>query len=486
MIYDPAEAIARALARPGGKIADGTAEMSYADVAVAMEQVNATLAGAGITATDCLALVCGNDLPSAIVLLALLAGGRNFLLLPPAPPAGQAGHMVMAETFCRYRLQPRAPQGTPHDWVVITKSGSWQADPPAGPPCFFVPTSGSSARAKIVRHFHGRLLQAATFCAERLGLTAADRIALPVPIAHMFGLGAAFIPAILAGACIDIQAQGNVLRFLARERLFCPNVAFLIPGFADSIERLRKVPRRYRITVMAGDRLTADLFDRYETLHGCVVNLYGSSELGVIAAGDPADPAHLRRATIGRLMAGAEIRHEAGRAADKTHTVPLYVAHRFGFECYVGMDGRAVREPDSSQASGDGFRTGDIGRLVDGYLVVYGRGDDLVNRDGILTGCGDVAAAIATLPGIAEAVVLGGVMSRRGSTLIAFCVLAKDCHWQGADLRKACLTVLPTRAVPDAFLFLPALPRLANGKVDRLALRHAHVSDDSDTDADIA
>jgi acyl-coenzyme A synthetase/AMP-(fatty) acid ligase len=393
------------------------------------------------------------------------------------------------ETFCRYRLQvagrkeatgtlEAAQAGGP---IVISANPQWGANPCVGPASFFVPTSGSTARAKLVQHRHDKLLCAAGRCGERLGLAAADRIALPVPIAHMFGLGAAFLPAILAGASIDIQANANALRYLARERQFNPTVAFLTPSFGDAITRLRKAPKPYRLTVMAGDRLTADLFDRYERLHGCLVNLYGSTELGVIAAGDPADPAHLRRERIGRLMPGVVVRPGCNPAI----AGPLCFEHDCGLECYADADGHPISEPDGSYASGAQFCSNDIGRLVDGYLVVQGRADDLVKRDGILIACSEIAAALRAIDGIADAVVLSGAMSRRGRMLIAFCVPAASCEWQPAALRKACLGVLPSRAIPDEFLLLPELPRLASGKINRMALRRRHMTDEVLTDADM-
>ena len=109
---------------------------------------------------------------------------------------------------------------------------------------------------------------------------ASDRVAIPVPIAHMYGFGAAFVPAVLAGASIDLQPNANVLRYLAREPDFDPTVAYLAPSFGDALVRVRKAPRPYRLTIMAGDRLTGELFDGYEALHGRLVNLYGSTELG--------------------------------------------------------------------------------------------------------------------------------------------------------------------------------------------------------------
>jgi len=483
MIAGSMAGIMDALAQSHGMMSDSETEMSCLEIAASVAQVDAILDDLGLRATDCVAFSCRNDIPSAIVLLALLAGGRNFMLSPTAEAAaGRGMDAQVPARFCRVQLQLAAgAQGATIPALALVENPRWRGNLPAGDGRFFVPTSGSTGGSKVVQHRHERLLRAARECADRLRLDPADRIALPVPINHMFGLGAAFLPAVLAGASIDLQSNANVLRTLGRERHFAPTVAFLTPSFAEALIRVRKSPRQYRLTVMAGDRLTADLFDHYERLHGCLVNLYGSTELGVIAAGDPGDPVTLRRDVIGRLMPGATI----VPAPEPEGADVLWFRHETGFECYVDSGGQAVCATDGTIASGACFRSNDVGRLIDGCLVVLGRGDDLVNRDGLLIACGDIAAALLSIPGIADAVVLAGAMSLRGRSLIAFCVPAADAHWDKASLRRACLTRLPPRAVPDVFVFLRALPRLPSGKPDRMGLRRLHDLEQVNHDGDI-
>ena len=186
--------------------------------------------------TDCVAFTCGNDLASAIVLLALLVGDWNFILLPPtAPPGGQNVESDVPGTFCAIT----------YTWVSATPlpARSWPAwlgwrspirKTHAGKQICRPDRRVSLCRRQGVRDARTRAAPARPVVAgsrklrPKVGLMPADRIALPVPIAHMFGLGAAFVPAILAGASIDIQPNANVLRFFARERQFGPTVVFMI------------------------------------------------------------------------------------------------------------------------------------------------------------------------------------------------------------------------------------------------------------------
>jgi acyl-CoA synthetase (AMP-forming)/AMP-acid ligase II len=56
----------------------------------------------------------------------------------------------------------------------------------------------------MAAHLHTKLMGNAFNCVERLGLTSEDRIAIPVPIFHMYGLAAAFLPRVVVGTSIDL------------------------------------------------------------------------------------------------------------------------------------------------------------------------------------------------------------------------------------------------------------------------------------------
>ena len=310
--------------------------------------------------------------------------------------------------FCRYRLQagPRrhaedaVDLRTANVSILIADNSLTAQELPAGPARYFshlgqhrprearAAPAGPAAAGRPHRRGKARPV-------------ASDRVAIPVPIAHMYGFGAAFVPAVLAGASIDLQPNANVLRYLAREADFDPTVAYLAPSFGDALVRVRKAPRPYRLTIMAGDRLTGELFDRYEALHGRLVNLYGSTELGAVAAGNPEDPTEIRRNLIGPFLPGVSLCRTPEHAQRNGEDVPglLRFHHEFGFECYVDANGRELREADGSLPSGDCFRSGDVGRLVGDRLEVQGRADDRVNRDGRLVACADVETAVRSLPG---------------------------------------------------------------------------------------
>ena len=67
-------------------------------------------------------------------------------------------------------------------------------------PKLYIKTSGSTGKPKIAVHSHYKLEGNVRNCVNRLGLNSNDRVAIPVPIYHMYGLGAAFLPSVSVGA----------------------------------------------------------------------------------------------------------------------------------------------------------------------------------------------------------------------------------------------------------------------------------------------
>jgi acyl-coenzyme A synthetase/AMP-(fatty) acid ligase len=487
-----ADSIAAALARPTGVIADGQSSLAFPAIPAAIEELSEAFDRAGIAPEDCVCFGCDNSVASAVVLLALLHTDRNFVLRPRQDRGGPTATDAPApEAFCRlsisagrrFQTQDAVNLRTADISITITRNDRWRANLPPGPPSYFLPTSGTTGPAKLVRHRHDLFLPGCANCVERLQLTSADRIAIPVPLFHMYGLRAAFGPGLIAGAAMDLQANSNALRFIARERDFAPNVAFLTPSFAETLLAVRKAPRPYRLTVMAGDGFAPDRFAAYEARHGCVVNLYGSTELGAVAAGRPDDPMDVRRDRIGPFLAGVSLCPDPPLPTEDTDPGLLWFHHPAGFQCYVDPQGRDLRDADGGLPSGDCFCSGDIGAVAGGYLTVTGRTDDRLKRDGVFVACAEVAEALRRIDGLDQVMVLAGDMTRRGRALVAFCVPRVMDRWEPATLRKAALAVLPPRAVPDSVFLLQDLPRTATGKIDRQDLRRlyaARVNRDND------
>lgn len=437
----------------------------------------------GIGLDPCLALECENSLPGALLLLYVLEGGYDFVLLPK--PAEGCRAAPVAISFCRYRVttvtmgSDQKTEIDPSQFIHITPYPGYREDPGKNQdPRVYLQTSGSTGIPKLAVYTHRGLCGNALNCVERLRLTSTDRIAIPVPLFHMFGLGAAFLPTVAVGASVDLQKGANLIGYLTRERSFGPTVAFMTPSFCESLLKGRKSPRAYRVTVTAGDRLRGDTFGRYEALYGPLVQLYGSTEMGAIAAGSLDDPGEARAQTVGKPLAQVEVRlgngatvedGAAGREPSESDGMSeIWCRHAYGFYGYVDEGGGPVR---LDRTDPDGwFRMSDLGWIVDGRIQVLGRSDHSVNRSGLLVLYADVERTMMQIAGVETVVIVAHGESEYGSGMAAFCVPTSGARIVVSDIHAACLALLPRRAVPDTIIVVEALPLLPNGKVDRQAL----------------
>ncbi|MCP4702037.1 MAG: long-chain fatty acid--CoA ligase [Gammaproteobacteria bacterium] len=452
----------------GNILTDGLFSIPYRRIPACFEQFSRLFAENGIEPGGGFIVEAENTLPAALTLLYLLENACSVL---PVPGGGLNGEGL--PVFCRYALIARTldkddPEAlNPARFLRIRKNPDWEAGGSIhSPPKLMMRTSGSTGTPKMAVHTHACLHGNALNCVHRFGLCHADRVAIPAPIYHMYGLGAAFLPGVMSGATMDIQKSANLLKFIQRESAFDPNVAFMTPSFCNTLLKARKSKRPYRLSVTAGDRFRADSFERYEAAFGPLVQLYGSTELGAIAAADPDLPLEVRRRTTGLPMPDVEFRLQA-QAGEEGE---LWCKRTYGFEGYVNLRGDPVVLAAADYADG-WFRTKDIAKLdPQGYLEILGRSDHSVNRDGLLLFFAELEKTIETMEQVEAVAVVAGGETERGKELIACCVVAKDSGLSAEAVRAHCFDKLPRRAVPDEVRILDSLPHLPNGKVDRLKL----------------
>ena len=465
-------------------LTDGQFTCSYQEIPNAIEGIGRHFADQGIRAEDCLAYECVNSALGALTLLCLLSEGYSFVLLPPLDSRrGKLGVGPLAPKFCRYRLRVESSVGNeseahyscPGTFLHIEKNEQFHRErhmeSDAGQR-LYLRTSGSLGSPKMAVHAHRKLLGNVLNCVKRFKLGWDDRVTIPVPIFHMYGLGAAFLPGVVVGASIDLQEKTNILRYVGRERQFNPNVAFLTPALCEMLLKAHRSSRAYRLVVTAGDRVKEGTFLAFESRFGCLVNLYGTTEMGAIAAADPDDSLDLRAVTVGKPMVDVQLRlrEKISRPTDENNAGELCCKHKCGFSGYVDENGDRI---DSGTMADPGwFETGDLGRIwQDGYIEVLGRCDHSVNRGGRLVLFADIERAMETLEGIERVVAVTKGESKWGARVATFCVPSKGgAILSGAQVRKACFDILPRYAIPDDVFVISSLPTLPNGKVNRPAL----------------
>jgi acyl-coenzyme A synthetase/AMP-(fatty) acid ligase len=447
-------------------LTDGLLTCHYAQIPKLLAQLDNYLTAQGVEADDCVAVECVNSVPAALLLLLLLQKQQGFVLLPPSENKGEASTLKPVPQFCQYRLVVKAikkadaEQALTNPALFLTVEAhnvnSQRLDTHGK---LFLRTSGSMGAAKIVVHTQENLVGSARNPIAKYGFTTEDRFAIPVPIFHLYGFGAEFLPAILLGASLDLQENTNLLKYLDRERKFNPTVAFITPNLCEMLLQGRKNPRLYKVIVVSGQRIKEELFRSFDPLCGSrLVNQYGSSEMGPISACFPTDDLELRATTIGQPMNGVEL----GLDDDNN----LYCTHPYHFLGYMDEAGNWLQEAQNCH------RTGDMAvRREDGSIVVTGRADNSINRSGYLILLADVERLMEQLDYLAQvAVVTTKAETIQGQKLVACCVLKPNTNATPENCRLDCSNILPKYAVPDAIVFLDKMPLLPSGKFDQQAL----------------
>lgn len=454
------------LSAPENILTDGETACQYHQIPELFAQIQDYFLAKAINHQQAVVLDCDNSLPSALVLLFLLEHGYHFLLSKP-----ENSHLIPPE-FCRHQLQISGNSLIPAEFLNIVEHPANQVVLMNNEPQLYMRTSGSTGEPKIIVHSHTLLHGNISMCVQRLGYDQQTRMALPVPISHLFGLGAGFLPAVTVGASIDLQKGANIIRFLQREKEFDPNTVLMTPIFCETLLKGRKTARSYQLTVVAGDRLRAGVFEKYEALFGCLVQLYGSTEMGAIAAGNPKDSSELRAGSVGLPMPDVEVKTDRSTAEitdDNQDSGEIWCKRKYRFvECW---DAQAQPIALETVDKTGWFATRDLGRVLgNGYIDVLGRCDHSIKRDGLLVMFADVESALLTLEGVESAAVVARGESLRGRGLWAYCVISAESQLDAQRIRSLCFDCLPKRAVPDQIIILDSLPLLANGKIDRQSL----------------
>jgi len=441
-------------------LSDPAISLSRGEVARLAADIRARIAAEGLEgARLCLAL---DSSVGALAMLAGLIDSPASVALIPRPGEDEVPDWPV---FCEAALlPPDAGQGAGSMQIIPLRDGL-----PRNEDRVYLRTSGTTGNPKWAVHRTEALLRNCAAAKDRLTLAASDRVMLPVPIHHMYGLGAGLIPSLMAGAAIHLVPRGNPLVVFQAQRAFDPNVMFLVPSQCRSIMALRRKAGWARLVVVAGDKLSAEEAAAFEADHGVVVPLYGSTEMGVMCTSAPTEDPHWRHLTAGTPIDGLELAltDEAPDAAAEGAR-PLRLTARDGLLGYTEPGGG-----DGSVAvtAAEPWVTGDLARLHEGGRVeILGRADHAVNRDGLLVHMGQIEGVLSRAGGVAMAAVVAAGQSRRGIGLVAYASLTRPGMTDAEAILDLCRAELPARAVPDRLILADQLPVLPSGKVDRRAL----------------
>jgi acyl-CoA synthetase (AMP-forming)/AMP-acid ligase II len=331
-------------------------------------------------------------------------------------------------------------------------------------------TSGTTGGPKGVLHSHNSIHALVRQIGMHWRIEPGDAFLVPSPVSHIGGSIYAFECPLLLGTTAVLMERWDAdaaIGIMSAER--CTHLAGATPFLEQLLAAAQRAGSRLpdlKVFICGGAsvpptliRNAAARFDRT-----AVTRVYGSTEVPVTTIGAP-DRADLGHAadTDGRVGI-AEVKLTDGEIRAR------------GPQMLVGY---LHPEDEASVFDEEGYyRTGDLGRWVDGeYLVVSGRTKDIIIRNGENISPKEVEDLLADHPDIAEVAVVGVPDPRTGERACAVIVLRRSPGPDVASLR-AFLSDLGVASfkIPEAVAYWDALPRNDAGKVLKHQIRAALTS----------
>ncbi len=339
-------------------------------------------------------------------------------------------------------------------------------------------TSGTTGFPKGATLSHHNILNNGYFIGEGCRYTPQDRVCIPVPFYHCFGMVLGNLACVTHGAAIVIPAP-----------TFDPQ-ATLAAVEAESCTSLYGVPTMFiaelalpnfssfdlsslRTGIMAGAPCPVEVMKRVQTeMHMDEVTIcYGMTETSPVSFQTSVDdPVEKRVATVGRVHPHVEVKivDEHGRI------VPRGTPGELCTRGYLVMLGY-WNDPENTAASIDAARymhTGDIAIMDDeGYAMISGRVKDMVIRGGENIYPREVEEFLFTHPAIRDVSVVGVPDEKFGEQLCAYVILNENAVLTEDDVRAYCQGKIAHFKIPYYVRFTDAFPMTVTGKIQKYKLR---------------
>jgi fatty-acyl-CoA synthase len=340
-------------------------------------------------------------------------------------------------------------------------------------------TSGTTGFPKGATLSHHNILNNGFFVGELVEYTEADRVCLPVPFYHCFGMVMGNLGAVSHGACIVIPAPGfdpgATLSAVAEERvtsLYGVPTMFIAelehPEF-DSFDLTS-----LRTGIMAGSPCPVEVMKRVQRdMHmGEVGICYGMTETSPVSTQTrPDDSLERRVGTVGRPGPHIEVKIvDPDTGLVMPHGEPGEFCTR-GYSVMLGD----LDEPEKSAEAIDAGRwmhTGDLATMdADGYCNIVGRIKDLVIRGGENVYPREIEEFLYTHPDVSDVSVVGVPDERFGEELCAFVIAKPDASLTEDAVREFCRGSLAHFKVPRYVVFTDGFPMTVTGKVQKFKMR---------------
>ncbi len=346
-------------------------------------------------------------------------------------------------------------------------------------------TSGTTGFPKGATLSHNNILNNGHFLGRLLAYTERDRVCVPVPLYHCFGMVIGNLACTSTGACIVYPAESfdpeATLRSCAEERctsLYGVPTMFIaelgLPNFGDfDLGWLRT-------GIMAGSPCPVEVMKKVNGEMGIeqISIAFGQTETSPVSTFVRVDDTLEHRCeTVGQVMPHTEIKI-VDPATERI--VPRGTPGEFCARGYLVMRGYwndLERTAESIDGAG-WMHSGDLATLDDdGYVRIVGRIKDMVIRGGENIYPRELEEFLYTHPEIADVQVIGVPDERYGEELMAWVIVRPGTELTDDELRDFCKGRIAHFKIPRYVKFVDAFPMTVTGKVQKFKMRESAIQE---------
>ena len=340
-------------------------------------------------------------------------------------------------------------------------------------------TSGTTGRPKGAQLTHLGVIHSSIAFAEAFELTEQDRALVAVPLSHVTGLVGVSMAAIVGGGCVVLMRQAfkapDFLALAAREKI---TFSILVPtiytlcGMYPGLDAFDL--SAWRIGAFGGAPMPVPtielLASKLPNLQ--LLNAYGATETTSPATIMPLPLWRDHVDSVGRTVRCGQIRivNDDGADVPPGEVGELWIA---GPHVTPGYWKRP--DANASEFASGFWKSGDLGsKDADGFVRIFDRKKDMINRGGFKIFSAEVESTIAGVPGVIECAILGRPDPVLGERVHAIVVIEQGADVTPEAIRAYCAARLSDYKTPETVVVrTEPLPRNANGKVMKPLLRQS-------------
>lgn len=340
-------------------------------------------------------------------------------------------------------------------------------------------TSGTTGFPKAVMLTHHNILNNAWFSAQAMHFSECDRLVVPVPFYHCFGMVLANLLCFSVGACLVISCEHfdaeKVLQAVAEEK--CTAIHGVPTMFIAELEHenfSRFDLSSLRTGIMAGAPCPSELMKRVMKEMHCKEILigYGETEASPLTHLTTRDDSFERRInTVGHNLPHQEVKVIDTESGATVALAEIGEICFRGYHIMRGYYGDKEKTAETVDESG-WLHSGDLGIMDEnGYLQITGRRKEMIIRGGENIYPREIEDLIFTHPKVAEVAVFGVPDDFYGEQVVAWIELHAGETLSEQEIREFCRENLAHFKIPKYIRFVKEFPMTVTGKLQKFKMR---------------